>query len=263
MSELLNAESIEAIERLSQAATAEVFVSRPGDPPHVVYQQQLDGSYAATETVRKPLDVQLKTPSALVEFVASSGWVLDPEADEPSTKAEIYYDETAIVCVLDGDERRDRATCKLVLSPQYKWLRDVAPKQAYRQTDFVRLLRIDLRGCMAVETNLLGIVRQLKFDAAQQSVSNVQHGRESIGRTIAAEVAGTGAIPEEMALSIPVFENFPFIARVTCAVEVIVADQSFKLIPIPLDVPQAMEEAMAALAAVLETVDVPAFYGAP
>ena len=248
--------AIREIERLTKAAhkTEIIAAQGAGEPAGVYYLVGPDG--LAQKVVAGPSRhrEKLATPAEMAAFI-------DAYAGGEG-KGVTYFDEQAVVYVFDGEDRRDFAVCELPKSPQYLKLAACACK-AMGQADFVRLLRIDLRGCLA-ESNLLPLVRQLKFTADRASEAAIQHGRESIGKQITAAVTGESAIPEEVTLFVPVFENHPFRARIQCAVEVMVLDQAFRLTPYPMEMRQAVDAALEDVRHVVGGPDMPrVFRGQP
>lgn len=194
----------------------------------------------------------LATPSDLRRFIENVA-----DHNDGTT----FYDEQKITFVFDLDDRRNLATTTLVPTPQYIWLAQKSG-QTMTQKDFVRLLRINFRS--ATDGTLLGLVRNLKFSSNADAAGSIQQGRESMGRSIVNEVRGESAIPEEVALTIPIFENHPFMASVNCAVEVITAEQTFKLTPFPLSLKIAMDSALADIAELLSAEGLPPLYrGSP
>lgn len=191
----------------------------------------------------------LDTPAELRQFIK----------DNRKQSDAVFFDESAIVYVYDLDDRRHRAACPLKLNPQFKWLRDESAQQ-FRQPDFIRLLRITLKGCVSPDSNLLQLVRQLKFNATQDGGATIQHGKESIGRNITAQVTGEAAIPEEVTLMLSVFENFRFAVNVLCAVEINPHDQTFRLTPYPLQLRAAMDLTMDEIDQFFEADDLPNAY---
>lgn len=252
------AEFVREIERLTQAALRTTFVQAPGEPKHVYYELGPGGRCEWREADREPLAVQLATPAAFVEYVKSHN-----QGDSPG--GEVYFDETALVFVHNDTVRRDRAFCKLAPSPQLTLLHKLATSLAlYPQRDFVRLLRIDLAGCFSGQSNLLPLVRNLKWTGANEANLAVQHGKESIGRAITAQVSGADAIPEEVTLFVPIWENHDARQFVRCAVEIAPQEQSFRLTPYPLQIREALDGSLRDLRVLLDACEpCPRFHGKP
>lgn len=237
----------EAIDRVAALATgAQKSILLPGAPERKgVYilvgpDGKAETKVAAPDWHRE----HLATPSDLKEFVQKY----------QTEKSAVYYSESQVSFIYDQGDRRDKAMCDLMLSPQYLWLTNDA-KNAMNQQTFVRTLRIIFRGCH--EGNLLGIVRNLKWNSAGESAGAIQQGRESMAKSVIAEVRGEAAIPEETALVVPVFENHAYAARIACAVEVLPAEQMFRLTPYPMALRHAMDEALASIAELFDGEGLP------
>lgn len=190
----------------------------------------------------------LATPDEMVRFVAAS----------KGKQSAVFYDDAGIIFVYDLGDRRDMASCALRLSPQHQWV--LKPAGPMRQQEFIRLLRITLRGCLSPDSNLLGIVRNLKFSAAADGGGNIQHGRESVGRSLQAQVTGESAIPEEVTLMVQTFDNVKVARPIACAIEVNPQDQTLQLTPYPMEARRAMDESLAILAESFEGDGMPPVY---
>jgi hypothetical protein len=248
------AQAIDKISALATAAQKTTTLAVNQEPAGYYYLIGPDGKATLTEAKPGWHAEKLATPAQLRDFI--KGTTMGEGA--------LFYDEQRVTYVYSLDDRRDRATCDLKKSPQYLWLETAAAKPVVlSQRDFIRTLRVLFRGCVG-ESNLLPLVRDLKFTGASEGAGNIQHGRESIGRSITNAVTGQSAIPEEVALTVPVFENHPLRARISCALEVVPQDQTFQLIPYPLEVHQAMDAALADVVATLKADGVPTSYnGSP
>ncbi len=172
--------------------------------------------------------------------------------------ASVFYDETKIIFVSDLADRRDIAACDLVKSEPYIFLASKPGPQ--NQKDFVRTLRITLRGCLDSSSNLIQLVRDLKFTSGGEVEGSIQHGNESMGRKIANQVTGQGAIPEEITLRIRVFENHPAIVPVACALEILPAEGCFRLTPYPMELRKAMDDTLSSVAFVFSDDGLPPVY---
>jgi hypothetical protein len=138
----------------------------------------------------------------------------------------------------------------------------------FDQKAFIKLLRIDLAGCLGPAGNLLDVVRQVKFKQHQSGEGVIQHGKASVGRAIQSELTGAGTIPEEATLDVPVFAG-PLARRryrVDCAIEVDPATEKFQLIPFPGAVEAAICAAEKEVGVDLETAvasEAAIYYGTP
>lgn len=241
------AAAIDKIENLAERARS-IEIEKGHEP---------DGSY------------YLIKPGGEVEKVLPEpGWHNERLADPAELSAfirkhefkdgEVYYNEQRVTYVFDFNDRRDRAVCELKPSEVWTWLTS-GSKTLYGQAEFVRLLRISLRGCLPDGSRLLDLVRLIKWTGQSEAAGIIKHGQESIGRSINQQVTGESALPEEVALDVQVFDNFDRRVKVWCAIEIFPAEQRFKLTPYPLELKTAMDKTMEELADVFE--DVPAFRG--
>lgn len=227
-------DAIAEVAALVQSANKTDVLKVSGEREGVYFLVGPDGK--ATKHVADPSwhREQLETPGELAAFVDS----------EKGDRSVVFLNEKQVIFVKDLADRRDIATCTLIETPQIQWLKQCSGKQL-QQADFVRLLRITFRGALGPDSGLVALIRNLKFSTAADGGANIQHARESIGRSVMAEVRGESAIPEEVTLRVPVFENHPFIAPVSCAIEVFPHEQAFRLTPFPLQVRMAVDAALA------------------
>jgi hypothetical protein len=223
----------------------------------VIEGHEPDGSYYLVKpggTVEKVLPEpgwhkeNLADPAELESFIRQ----------HPHKDGEVYYNEQRVTYVFDFNDRRDQAVCELRPSEVWTWL-TAGSKTLYGQAEFVRLLRITLRGCLADGSRLLDLVRSIKFTGQSEAAGVIKHGQESLGRSINQLVTGETALPEELVLDVQVFENFDRHAKVQCAIEIFPAEQRFKITPYPLELKKVMDRTMEELATVFDGV--PSFWG--
>jgi len=247
----ITAEAIKEIERLTRAA-AHVEFSRPDDfPADKIVQCNPDGSAEIIDVPFNRHAITIDTPDEFARFVD----------DHKTEDSRVFYDENGLTFIFSLDGKRDhRAHCPMGFTDEFKWLKNRSD-QAMGQPNFVRLLRIDLRRCLP-DSALLSIVRNLNFNTGAQGAGNLQHGKESLGRSITAEVRGETAIPEEVGLAVPLWTNFGFIAPVTCAIEIFPQQTPpvFKLLPFPGQLDAAIDLGLQAVAELFTGDDFPLSY---
>lgn len=253
MSEI-SAGAIKEIERLVQEAGRSKFVRPEGCPQGRAYWVGPDGKMEFEVIPRRPTNDRLDTPEAFAEYVKRDGAV---------DGGTCFYGEQLLQYVEDEDLRYDAAHCPLIKSVPFKWL-EAESSKPMTQAQLVRTLRIIFNGCLPGDSNLIGVVRNMKFDSASAAAAEIKHGRESLGRQIQASVTGEGAIPEEVNLFLPVYENFGRPKFVKCAIEVFPHEQQFKLTPYPGQLRDAVELVLEDVAVLLSGEGMPpAFRGAP
>lgn len=210
-------------------------VSHPeAEPSHVYYILDPHGMHHRVEADPKPRAHQASDLSAII------GFAVDCEDGKP----EIWYSRKEVRVLLQRAKRRDYVTLPLRYSPQLLSLQSLEKGAAilFSQKDFIRLLRVCLAGC--VPPALIDALRQIKFRINQTGESEVRHTKASIGRSLEAELQGSGTIPEEIRLTVPIFDGFLVQQPrfVTCAIEVDPQAEKFSLTPLPGQIEAAIGE---------------------
>ncbi len=183
--------------------------------------------------------------------------------DQPDHEgAVVYYgDEALVYQESPGKQDQFQATFPLMKSKPFLWL--VAAEKngiSLGQKDFVKLLRIIFRNCNA--GTLLDTVRQLKFTSGAAATGNIQHGKQSLSREILEEVEASGkTIPEEVLLSVPVFDNLHFRGEIACAIEINCTEGSFLMTPFPGEITKLTNVVLAQVQQMIQEVGVAAYQG--
>lgn len=190
-----------------------------------------------------------------------------------SETSEIWHSRNGVTCFIDKTDRRDAVHLALNASPQRLLLENwerTAPKLT--QAGLILTLRTTFARCLGRAGGFLDIIRRVKFVHNQQGDATIAHGKASVGRQIEQEVTGAGSIPEYITFEIPIFGNLNYIEAVECAVEPDPATSTFAIIPLPLEIENAIQRAESKLAeqilAAVNTVAdgealVPVYYGKP
>lgn len=168
--------------------------------------------------------------------------------------AVVWYDADQVVLVFDDDGHRvETATLELEGSDLFKTVVGLAGGTNAKTFDhkaFIRLLRLDLAGALD-PSELLDIVRRVKFESGQVVSSNVQRGRESMGREVLSAVSAESEIPDAVTLRVTVYrtvgetESYPL----RCTVEVDSMAGRFALIPFPDEIQRVQQLAVDSIAA--------------
>ena len=109
------------------------------------------------------------------------------------------------------------------------------------QRAFIDLVRIDLAGCYKPDD--LATFRAIKFADSKSGDSTVEQGRASYGVSVKKELTGATAIPEEITLEIPVYEDLAELKLpVVCAVSVDLDHATFALIPLAGELSKAQRD---------------------
>ena len=200
-----------------------------------------------------PRDHYLDSVASLVEFVTATvkgRHTIDNLAAVPERAGPVVWlDDQIITVVVDDGTRRDKAVLKLPVTPQFENLQRGENLTPHTQAEFVRRLRVDLAGTLPAGSKLLELVRRIKWGSGGETVGELQHGKESMGREISAQCNGTTAFPEEITLAVRVYNvpDIPAREAVRCAVEIFPHEQRFALTPLPMQLPDAVAKVLAAL----------------
>lgn len=191
-------------------------------------------------------------------IAAASRWNSDPV---------IWINGESVVLVSDDKDRRDRVTLPLHKSSQFATLCKLQGTPKLDQQQILRLLRIELPGT-AGASELIAAIRKIKWRTSAAGESNIQHGSESLGRQIEAEVTGAGGIPESLIVTCPVYRNpgeRNYSATVALDLEIVAQEQKFRLCPLPDEIERVTEAALEnireRIADQLDSVAI--FYGTP
>lgn len=181
----------------------------------------------------------------------------------------LWLSEERVLAVLDDedDHRLDSVELPLRKTPLFAFCNDLAKRGGLKQGDLVRALRRELRIATGA-TPLLSEVRNVRFTGATEASGVVQHGAESLGRSIENKLTGADRLPDKLIVPVQVFDDplfdelEPF--ELTLDLEVDVSNQKFHLSPLPGDLDAALHAALATIAEKLEQ-EFPAavFHGTP
>lgn len=206
------------------------------EPAHVYYTVGEDGTATRVESSPRPRAHKLATVAEVLDFVERKG------TEQGSV---IWYDRDYVTVIVDDSTRRDHAQVNLTFTPQFAMLLSLEKRRAFKQKDFVRLLRVELAGTQQ-DSRLLDWVRSVRFTSQGTAAGQVRHGRESMGRDLDAAVTSELAdeCPEEITLLVRVYDDPVMTTRskVVCAVEIEPASEEFSLTPLPLELHNAIED---------------------
>lgn len=249
----------EALDFLSQQfgkAREARLLNIPGDG-RTAYVDQ-GGTLTKIDIEPKPRESKVDSVDDLCAAANSYG---KPEAFS------VWLSPSAVVLIADDDDRRDRVTLPLRESTQWKAIKKLAADPTLDQSGLIRLLRQDLPG-IGGRAELLSSVRSIKFRSSAEGSSNIQHGNESMGRVIENAVTGANTIPEQVNCILPLYDNQGERGEefsVLLDLEIVAADQEFRLRPLPDSVEGAQNAALEGIRnSITEQLEgVRIFYGTP
>lgn len=176
----------------------------------------------------------------------------------------VYISPTQVVCVLNDDFRDETITLKLTQSQQLARLLQLEAKPTLTQADLIRLIRSEVQ--FANGASLLSAARKVKFASSTSGMSDIQHGSQSMGKTIENAVAGIdSAFPEAVTAVVPIFANRGLVLRsssILCDLEPVAAEQSFRLRPLAGAIEAAIFEELEHVASEIDFAGT-VLYGSP
>lgn len=233
---------------MARKSTEPVLLDLPDqNPAEAVYV--IDGEIKTLELTPTPRSHQVDTLRDLIS--AANRFTASPDDAETTEPPSVWVDEHAVRLVIDdGEHRANTVAFPLFESDQFKTLCALATgKPKFQQKPFVRLLRVDLAGCLS-DSILLNQVRRLKFENSSVVSGEVKHARESMGREITSKVNAVenGELPEEVIVHVPVYRNrgeVTLVQPVRCALEIDPALGEFQLTPLPGEIQRIKDAALA------------------
>lgn len=238
-----------------------VIVDLPHEPKHV-YGLISNGTFNRVTAEAGPRKVTLKSVDQIIPFSLLAKDTMD---GHPA----IYFFEQAVVCIVDdslGSHRLDRADVCLLKTTEFHAIEHLG-EQTYTQKELVSLLKVSLADCKTPSvTQLVAAAKAIDFSSQSSGHKHIEHGRESIGLDIKAEVSSkAGSIPEEIELEVRVHEDRALTQRhiIHCSVEVDARGGIFRLTPLPADLLAALDREMQYLETMLRGASCPVLYGSP
>lgn len=207
------------------AGTAQVVTHPPQEPENVYY---LDGKKCVADPI-------------ICKSAARDLSAIVAHAEEFNDSSEVWYDRKFVICIFDRSDFLERITLPLVWSPQMKRLMEMdEDKDEINQRDLILLLRTLFKNNL--DSNLISIIRAMRFTTAVDNASEIQHGRTSLGKKIESAATGQDKIPESFTLRVTVWDNanFPKKYPVEVCLDMDAQTETFTLIPVPGDIEKAM-----------------------
>lgn len=258
----LSAEAIKLIQDTAEKAAAVQVATIPGDPVRVIVSQA--GQHKFEELPPPPRKHTVASLSQVVGAVQRFG----QGGENDDTAPTIWHNVAAVVAILEDERRADRVSLALAFSPQFSKLLQLQQENEFDQVEFVRLLRHDFAGC--VKPELVPLFRRITFNRRNDGTADLQHGRESLGRSVEAAVTASEDIPEQIAVKCRVYETqgCEWAVTVVCTVDIDTQLAQFSLTPLPGELTIALQAVQEKIGAYLrdaleDNAKIEVFYGSP
>ncbi|MGD0040327.1 MAG: hypothetical protein ABSE84_07930 [Isosphaeraceae bacterium] len=167
--------------------------------------------------------------------------------------AVVWHDGQEITLVLDDADRRDFVKLSLKPAPQFQAAQGLSAMAApISQEELIALLRHKL----GAPKDLVSVFRSVDFQRTDGAQANLQHGKNTLGKQVNAQLVGADRVPEEITLTIPVFTNCglntPYPLKLNVDVDVVRCQ--FRLVVVPGGLDDLMDRAQEAIAKSLTTL---------
>jgi len=253
------AEFIKSIVELGRDSVKPHFLTDPRDD-RKVYLVEKGGLANSLPDVQPRLNPKVETTEDLFEAIGTFG----------GQRASVWHDHGKIIAVMCNESRSEWATLWLQKSDFLRAINELP--HTFDQRSLIRFLRIELAG--AVEDAVVSNFRNITFRTRGGGDASINHGDESLGRSVESSVEARSEIPEVITAFVPVYKNpglgmrFP----IRLGVDIDPHASTITLVPLPDAITIAMEEAQREIGVILseqaETVSttersVSVFYGTP
>lgn len=238
---MIDASFISKIELLAEQKRAPAI--DVAKDPNAFYLREADGSYSRHYAPQPKRSYKLARVADVVKCVRTM------HAEEKAPDCYVFCRDGLITVIADENgDRRERLTMQHKASPAFAHVGNLASRW-FTPADMTQFCRVELSGC--VPTNFMDWIKKLKFTNNATTQSDLQTGRESMGREIENQVTGNGPVPETVVLEVPVFDDLfrendtSEVARffVKCIVAIDYAKGQLRLVPIPSDLALAQMDA--------------------
>lgn len=255
--------AIKEIQETAVKAARKQVVCPDAEPSHVYFMLNESGEYERTLAAARPRRHQFDKIDDLLLFSRDRD---NPHEAVPT----IWCSADGVELLLDSNDRRDSAFIRFDLTALARAVAVAGPTICAPRDPkaFLRLLLVTLAGALPPESTLVALIRDTKWSVGSSGNANVQHGKESMGREVEAEVsAGAGAIPEQVLLSFPLFKGLTQRVTINCALEIDPHDQTLWLTPFPdacdNEIDRVVSEIATYMRKELDASECPVYLGSP
>lgn len=184
---------------------------------------------------------------------------------------EVYHSEAVVTALLNRDRREDSVSLSLPLTETFGHLMALSHKGTkLSPKDMIKFLRNSF-GLVCPE-HVVSALRRIDFTRTSAGKSHVEHGKESLGRSVEAAVQQADQVPEGFVVRTRVYSTpgVHHVAEVKLSLYLDLDDQAVEIRVLPDELVAAMQGAQAVLHETLvrlleerEGQTVPVFYGTP
>lgn len=200
------AEAIGALVKLGQEARELTFHKDPM-VPNKLWVRQGDG----VTVFDAPPPARAHKLLGYDDFVAV---VTNPDV---AKHPEVFLNAKSATVLLDGTDRRERATVDFVESARLAECRVMQRQpRSMQPAEVVKFLRFHMHG--ANVDHVIQAMSRIDFSRTSAGRTDVSHGKESLGRSVEAQVQQADSVPKTFTVTVPIWTN-PGFDRYSAQVE--------------------------------------------
>lgn len=191
------AEFFNAVVNLGQKAKAVQFETHPQLPTKVF--------------VRHGDELQEKDAPAPFRSHGLAGLddLVNALADKAIAPApEVYVAANRVRAFLNRADRRELVTVDLVETKRFKLVTELQTPRSMQPKEAVKMLKLDLHGGNVAQ--VIQPLSRIEFTRTGTGRTSVDHGKESLGRSVEAQVQNAKDVPEAFDLAVPVWSTSGF-----------------------------------------------------
>lgn len=180
---------------------------------------------------------------------------------------EVYLDLGGVTVLLDRAKRRETVRVTFVESGRLRVCRSFESQPRTMQPrEAVKLLRLELHG--GRHDHVIQALSRIDFTRSSAGKSHVDHGKESMGRSVEAAVQQADSVPKDFEVAVPVWTN-PGFSRYSVNVKfglfLDLDNQAVELRVLSDECMRVVTQTLGTVASDLREAlpDVPVFLGAP
>jgi hypothetical protein len=236
-------EALEYLLESGQRATALDVVQIPGDPTRVILHNHHEGTQTDHELPPPRRNHAITNRLDFVAFAQRKTLVASaPGLDEDPV---CWINRQGATLILDDDRyRQNHVVWAFDRTRQAGWL-DMVDEAANPMLEPTELITVIRRVLGLTDCPLISALRHVDWETAKQTRTIAERGKESLGQTISAKVSTLEAIPEQITVSVPLFEGgiCPK-SDISCLVEIDAPTAKVGLFPRPGQMREAYDAAV-------------------
>jgi hypothetical protein len=179
---------------------------------------------------------------------------------------EVYIAPQQVQAFLDRQDRREFVRVKLAETKRFQQVAALQTPKSMQPKDAVKMLKLELHGGNVA--HVIQALSRIEFTRTGTGRTNVEHGKESLGRSVEAMVQQAKDVPEQFTLAVPVWSTSGF-SRFSVNVEfglyLDLEAQTVELRVLADEIERVRNQALAAAASELgaRLEGIPIFLGTP